>query len=295
VTGPDNASWDNYIWSGIMPNRGQIGITIFQVDPAIRALLNANTLYKVGGWSRISESRHEAGARLGAQNSTTEGSSTLRKEWVVSVTGDREAAFNTATTPTMMNNGANPGYESMGKAAIHGDFIKFLEDAYLHPSRAMTERSYCGQLTVDHVEGSNAMGAAPRRQWWGTAMLVLGLVVSLAACGDDDDDDEAGLDGGAVEVTFEDDRDDLEGTIQSCESQDDASIALRAEGEGYTIEIEAVDGRGSIVVTGDTEVDGEVTSVEVTDTGDASVEGETLPADDGDGSEPTPFEATANC
>jgi hypothetical protein len=52
--------------------------------------------------------------------------------------------------------------------------------------------------------------------------VLTGLVVGANACGDDDAPWEAGV----VQVNFEDERGDLTGTIESCESQDDASIAL---------------------------------------------------------------------
>jgi hypothetical protein len=131
----------NYDRAEILGKANEIGITAAEVTPAIQALLNANILYKVGAF-RLSESRQEAGTRLGGHNSTVDGSFTLRKEWVVSVTGGREAAFAAATTPAKMNAGS-PEYETMGKAAVYGDYIKFLQDAYLQKATNALHDYFC--------------------------------------------------------------------------------------------------------------------------------------------------------
>jgi hypothetical protein len=185
----------NFDQPEIVQNALAIGITAAEVPPAIKALLDANILYKVGAL-RVSESRQEAGTRLGQQSSTTTGSFTLRKEWVVSVTGDREAAFAAATTPAKM--AASPEYETMGKAAVYRDYVKFLQDGYLQKATNAMHDYFCehGVLVTNDeappepvfkVYGDNAMlnreSARGLRHSATTANMSRNAILSMAHLG----------------------------------------------------------------------------------------------------------------
>lgn len=132
----------NFDRDEIMVKRGAIGITRQAVGPAIRRLLNDNILFKVSGLTNLSESRNEAGNRLQWKDADSSGSFTLRKEWVVSVTGGNEARFDAATTgPAIAGGGA--AYKQMAKASLHRDYVRFMRDAYLQKATNALHDEFC--------------------------------------------------------------------------------------------------------------------------------------------------------
>ena len=133
----------NFDRDEITVKRGAIGIARNEVGQAIRDLLNANILYNVSGVTSLSESRSDAGDRLAKRSSSSMGTFTLRKEWIVSATGGNEGRFNAATTAPKMAGGANPEYEKMAQASLYKDYVKFMRDAYLQKATNALHDEFC--------------------------------------------------------------------------------------------------------------------------------------------------------
>ncbi len=156
----------NFDRDEITVKRAAIGIAFNEVGQAIRDLLNANILYNVGATSRLGESRGDAGERLENKSSSSMGTFTLRKEWIVSVTGGNQAKFNAATTAPKMAGGANPEYEKMAQASLYKDYVTFMQDSYLQKATNALHDEFCknglwvaeSTLTpVFKIYGDNAM------------------------------------------------------------------------------------------------------------------------------------------
>lgn len=185
----------NFDRDEIMVKRGAIGIARNEVRQAIRDLLNDNILYKVSGITSLSESRAEAGSRLGWQDSNTSGSYTLRKEWVVSVTGGHDARFNAATSAPALAGGGG-AYKKMAKASLYRDYVRFMQDAYLQKATNALHDEFCknglwvaestGQ-PVFKIYGDNAMlnseSAEGVRHSGETANMSRDSVVGMATTG----------------------------------------------------------------------------------------------------------------
>jgi hypothetical protein len=132
----------NFDRDEVMVKRGAIGLARDEVGPAIRQLLNDNILYKVEGVANLGESRPAAGSRLLYRDSTSDGSFTLRKEWVVS-RGAQEKKFDAATTPLAIGGTGGQDYQRMGKAAIYRDYVRFMQDAYLQKATNALHDEFC--------------------------------------------------------------------------------------------------------------------------------------------------------
>ena len=156
----------NFDRDEITVKRGAIGIAFNEVGQAIRDLLNANILYNVGAVSRLGESRGDAGDRLENKTSSSMGTFTLRREWIVSVTGSNQAKFNSATTASKMAGGANPEYEKMAQASLYKDYVTFMQDSYLQKATNALHDEFCKNglwvaenagTPVFKIYGDNAM------------------------------------------------------------------------------------------------------------------------------------------
>lgn len=156
----------NFDRDEITVKRAAIGIAFNEVGQAIRDLLNANILYNVGAISRLGESRGDAGDRLENKTSSSMGTFTLRREWVVSVTGGNEGRFNAATTAPKMAGGANPEYEKMAQASLYKDYVTFMQDSYLQKATNALHDEFCKNglwvaentgTPVFKIYGDNAM------------------------------------------------------------------------------------------------------------------------------------------
>jgi hypothetical protein len=131
----------NFDADEIMVKRGAIGLARAEVDRAINHLLDDNILYKVEGLANLGESRGAAAGRLQHGSSST-GSFTLRKEWVVS-RGAQEKKFDAATTPRAIKGTGGQDYKRMGKAAIYRDYVRFMQDAYLQKATNALHDEFC--------------------------------------------------------------------------------------------------------------------------------------------------------
>jgi hypothetical protein len=154
---PGTKPWKVLVWlqkqhGGVLTNRydvnfalgevetqaDDIGIAKEEVEPALQDLLNSNIIYNV------EESRAAAGARLSSQQSAITGAFTLRKEWVVSVTGDNERKFDAATQDSdQAQVGPNAAYEKMSQATVYKDYTIFMKDAFLQKATNAAHDHFC--------------------------------------------------------------------------------------------------------------------------------------------------------
>lgn len=128
----------NFELSDVEDKADEIGVSKAEIGPAVDELLNSNIIYTIG------ESRTGAGARLDSQQSAVMGAFTLRKEWIVSITGDSEAKFDAATTDSdQAQVGPNVAYERMSQAAVYKDYAIFMKDAFLQKATNAAHDYFC--------------------------------------------------------------------------------------------------------------------------------------------------------
>ena len=116
------------------------------VNDAIRSLLDGNIIYKIG------ESRRQAGDRLDIGEHSVTGMFTLRKEWVVSITGNNEKKFNSAVVTS--DTGDSPEYDKMAQATVYKDYVLFMRDSYLQKATNAAHDYFCEEgLKVSSGQG----------------------------------------------------------------------------------------------------------------------------------------------
>jgi hypothetical protein len=124
----------------------EIGISKLDVNDAIRSLLDGNIIYKIG------ESRRQAGDRLDIGEHSVAGMFTLRKDWVVSITGSNEKKFNSAVATS--DTGDSPEYDKMAQATVYKDYVLFMRDSYLQKATNAAHDYFCEEgLKVSSGQG----------------------------------------------------------------------------------------------------------------------------------------------
>ncbi|HTT90347.1 MAG TPA: hypothetical protein VMF65_12415 [Acidimicrobiales bacterium] len=156
---PGTPAWKVLVWmqqphGGVLGNRynvdfelseveakaTDIGVSRNEVADAVTKLLDGNVVYLV------SEKRSQAGKRLDSGNAAITGKFTLRKEWVVSMSGSNESRFNTATAnAATATPGSHGAYEAMAKATVYKDYVVFMRDAYLQKATNAAHDYFCEQ------------------------------------------------------------------------------------------------------------------------------------------------------
>ncbi|HEX3426975.1 MAG TPA: hypothetical protein VHT30_12640 [Acidimicrobiales bacterium] len=132
----------------------EMGLTAEEVPEAIRALMDANIIYR----SNVSttekgrtESTEEIGERLdnGAPDEALTGSFTLRKEYVISMTGQSQNRFDASTKNAQTRDetvqDSDQVYNRMSQAVAYKEFTTFLKDSYLQKSTNAAHDYFCKQ------------------------------------------------------------------------------------------------------------------------------------------------------
>ncbi len=111
------------------------------------------------------------------------------------------------------------------------------------------------------------------------------------------DDGEGAMDGATESKTFTlttaDGEVEVTGTTDGCDNPSESTLAVTFTDGMTTVEVDAADGTGFVMISGDVEFEGTVTSVVVGDAGNVEVEGDGSIADPG--SSPTTFTITGSC
>ena len=139
----------NFELGEVVAKAAAIGIAKNEVRPALSELLDSNIIYTVD------ESRLTAGTRLDSQQSDVTGTFTLRKEWVVSVTGNNQRKFDAATAGSKQAQvGPNAAYEKMSQATVYKDYTIFMKDAFLQKATNAAHDYFCKEgLAVSTAAG----------------------------------------------------------------------------------------------------------------------------------------------
>jgi hypothetical protein len=168
-----------------------IGLDKKEIGPALYRLVQDNIVYKTDD-ENGDESRQQAGERLEGGKVSSGGEFSLRKEWVVSITGPNEKNFERATAK-----GADPGaYNKMAQATVYKEYVVFMKDAYLQKATNAAHDFFCEQgLQVSSEEDSalfkiygdaammNAESSAGLKESATTANMSRDAIVEAAATG----------------------------------------------------------------------------------------------------------------
>lgn len=141
-----------------------MGLTAQEVPAAIIDLLDANIIYRTKTSSAKdarAETTEQIGSRLdnGATDQMVAGSFTLRKEYVISMTGEASNRFDASTgnakTRDETPQDSDQVYDRMSQAVAYKEFTTFLKDSYLQKSTNAAHDYFCKEgLQVSSHEGS---------------------------------------------------------------------------------------------------------------------------------------------
>jgi hypothetical protein len=130
----------------------KIGLTDAELRKAISDLFVDHVLF-VTDADRYSQAKVHGGAtgKLGSEAKIE-----LRKEYIVSVTGDNSKKFKAAAASARKGN--MKGYNKMMQATVYKDYVKFMRDSFLQKSTNKLHDHFCEKgLDVQDAKGTGVM------------------------------------------------------------------------------------------------------------------------------------------